>query len=314
MKGRNIVYWALLLLAASCVREKEGREIEESVLATRSVTLNVGMEDVSVLIFGRNDPDFTYRSSIVSGWDTQGKTSIRLEVGDYKFLFFKFSGLHTFLDPESLTNAVTFADIKVKVEKDPARDGYVWPADELWFPESAAMADEIYSIQGGETVRNTLTRAVGQIVLQLKRGIPENGEIDSLPYPAGKTIMDNIEKVSLDIAGVGEAADIRGGIGNSKVFWTTAQANRITKSGFAIFEGPFVFPSGTGQETNVNVVLLPKSGSAFPELSKQVKGKVERNKRLVITLWVTSTYKFIGITVKTDPISAETDGDQGIWN
>lgn len=314
MKGRNIVYWALLLLAASCVREKEGREIEESVLATRSVTLNVGMEDVSVLIFGRNDPDFTYRSSIVSGWDTQGKTSIRLEVGDYKFLFFKLSGLHTFLDPESLTNAVTFADIKVKAEKDPARDGYVWPADELWFPESAAMADEIYSIQGGETVRNTLTRAVGQIVLQLKRGIPENGEIDSLPYPAGKTIMDNIERVSLDIAGIGEAADIRGGIGSSKVFWTTAQANRITKSGFAIFEGPFVFPSGTGQETNVNVVLLPKSGSAFPELSKQVKGKVERNKRLVITLWVTSTYKFIGITVKTDPISAETDGDQGIWN
>lgn len=314
MKGRNIVYWALLLLAASCVREKEGGEIEESVLATRSVTLNVGMEDVSVLIFGRNDPDFTYRSSIVSGWDTQGKTSIRLEVGDYKFLFFKLSGLHTFLDPESLTNAVTFADIKVKAEKDPARDGYVWPADELWFPESAAMADEIYSIQGGETVRNTLTRAVGQIVLQLKRGIPENGEIDSLPYPAGKTIMDNIERVSLDIAGIGEAADIRGGIGNSKVFWTTAQANRITKSGFAIFEGPFVFPSGTGQETNVNVVLLPKSGSAFPELSKQVKGKVERNKRLVITLWVTSTYKFIGITVKTDPISAETDGDQGIWN
>lgn len=314
MKGRNIVYWALLLLAASCVREKEGIEIKESVLATRSVTLNGGMEDVSVLIFGRNDPDFTYQSCIVSGWDAQGKTSARLEIGEYKFLFFKFTGVHTFLDPKLLTDNVTFENIKVKAEEDETRNGYVWPADELWLPESAAMANEIYSIQGGETVQNKLTRAVGKIVLQLKRGISENGKIDSLPYPEGETIMEDIEKVSLDITGVGEAVSVNGGIGNSKVFWETAQASRITESGFAVLEGPFVFPSGTGEETKVDIVLLPKAGSAFPELSKQVKGRIERNKRLVITLWITSTYKFIGITVKTDPISTEIDGDQGIWN
>lgn len=313
MKGRDIVYCVLLLLAASCVETERGMEIEEPVVDTRSVTLNAGTDNVSVLIFGRNDPNFTYRHSIVSGWDAQGKTNARLEVGDYKFLFFKTPGVHTFLEPLSLTEAVTFDDIKIKAEKDPARNGYISPADEVWLPQNAAMAEEVYTIQGGETIRNTLTRAVGKVVLQLKRGISENGRIDSLPYSAGETIMDNIEEVSLDIVGVGEAVNINGGIGRSKVYWTTTQASSITKSGFALLEGPFVFPSGTDQETIVNINLRPKSDSPFPEFSKQLRGKIERNKYLTITLWLTSTYKFIDITVKTDPISAEIDGDQGTW-
>lgn len=68
-----------------------------------------------------------------------------------------------------------------------------------------------------------------------------------------------------------------------------------------------------GGETTVKVTLVPESGSSFPELVQTVGGLVERNKKLGITLWITSTYRFIGVTVKTDPISETREGDKGIW-
>lgn len=312
MKGRSLLYWALLLLGGSCVQENEEIGNTDPVIIARSVTLAAETDGVEVLIFGRNDTDFTYLKSISGGWNDKGERSVSLEVGDYKFLFYKSDLVNTRLLPDPLTQVKTEA-IKISVREDEEHVGYHLPADEVFLPLTPEMADKLYEIRGEDTVRNTLTRAVGQIVLELKRGASESGKTDSLPYPPGKTIMDNIEKVILDVSNVGEAVNPAGGIGSTRTLWTNTTPSSITESGFAHFEGPFVFPSGTGGETIIKVTLVPKSGSPFPEMSQTVAGMIERNKKLVVTLWLTSTYRFIGITVKTDPISETKKGDEGIW-
>ena len=65
---------------------------------------------------------------------------------------------------------------------------------------------------------------------------------------------------------------------------------------------------------NVYITITTKTGSAYPAtMTEKVQGLLERNKKLKITLWLTSTYEFITITVDTEPISENTDGDSGIW-
>lgn len=212
---------------------------------SRSVTFEAGTEDVGVLIFGRNDSDFTYLDRIASGWDAEGKTSIQLEIGDYKFWFYKSARVNTQLLPEPLTDAKA-GEVKIALREDQAHAGYYLPADEVFLPATPEMAEKVYGIHGGDTVRNTLTRAVGQIVLELKRGASENGQIDSLPYETGETIMDPIKNVTLDISNVGEAVGLRGDIGNVRTLWTNTEVPVISESGFALFEGPFVFPPEKG--------------------------------------------------------------------
>lgn len=312
MKGRSIVYWTLILLTVSCVKEEEGMGKTEPEVASRSVTFEAGTENVGVLIFGRNDTVFTYSDRITSGWDAEGRTSVQLETGDYKFWFYKSALVNTQLLPDLLTSAKT-GEVKISLREDLAHAGYYLPADEVFLAASPEMAEKVYEIRGGDTVRNTLTRAVGQIVLELKRGALENGQIDSLPYGAGETIMDFIKEVTLDISNVGEAAAAAGGIGSVRTLWTSTEMPVMSGSGFARFEGPFVFPPEKGRKTAVKITLTPESGGPFPELIQTVEGLVERNKKLTITLWITSTYRFIGVTVKTDPISETMEGDKGIW-
>lgn len=312
MRGKHFLYWAFVLLTVSCVKEEEGMEKTGPEPVARSVNFAAGTDDVEVLIFGRNDTYFTYLGRVSQGWDAEGKTSVGLEVGDYKFLFYKSARLNTQVSP-GLQAGTKAEEVKIVLREDAAHPDYHLPADEVFLPETLEMAERIYEIRGGETVRNTLTRAVGRIVVELKRGASENGVIDSLPYEEGSNILDDIEGITLDISNVGEAVSPAGASGSTRTLWVSSEASVFPESGFAVFDGPFVFPPEDAGETTVVLTLFPKAGSAFPEMVQTVQGKVERNKKLVITLWVTSTYRFIGITVHTDPISETTEGDQGIW-
>ncbi len=312
MKGRRIVYWACLLLAVSCESKNEGIDSVDPVLSARTVTFLGETEDVSVLIFGRNSTGFTYQKGVFSGW-VNGRLKIPLERGEYKCLFYKSSFVHTELFPDLRENETPWENVKIMSRPDPGQKGYVLPADEVFLPSSEVLANTIYVVPENDTVRSTLTRAVGKIILQLKRGFSESGNIDSLPYAAGSNIMDEIEQISLDITGVGEAVNIAGGLGKASMEWTASSADRITSSGFAVFDGPFVFPPAAGEKTKVGITLKPKSGSPFPPMSRSVEGNIVRNEKLVITLWLTSTYRFVGVQVRRDPIQDETQGDAGLW-
>lgn len=298
----------------------EGAYIESSLgeelnsVNSKAVTFSgAEMDGVSVLIFGHSNNGFKYLRSINTGWSVDGKVSTLLEIGTYKFLFLKYISVNTTFYPNSLNTSTNFEDIKIVAKEDPLNNGYLIPVDELWLPETEAMADETYLINNPTTVYNTLKRAVSQVQLNIKRGYNKGTTIAPYPFSDGKNIMDNIKEIKLDIAGVGEAVTISGGEGSSKTQYSSQAATEITTEGYAVFEGPLVFPNGTGANSSVKITIVPKDGSAFPVMTADVEGLLERNKKLEITLWLTSTYKFINVTVKTEPISESEDGDLGIW-
>lgn len=280
---------------------------------SKVVTLSEAtMDNVSVLIFGRNNINYTYQRSIDKGWSEDGKVTTFLEIGSYKFLFLKNGGLYTDLYPKLLKNA-KFEDIRIDAKKDPARTGYMLAVDEIWLPETEEMAARTYVIKDSTTIPNKLKRAVSQVELRIQRGGKEGEKMVPQPYPAGENIMENIKEVRMDISGVGESISIYGAEGMSKTMYVSQEEDLITDEGFARFDGPFVFPNGTGDKTSVDITIVPIDDTLFPETTTTVEGLLERNKKLEITLWMTSTSNFITITVKTEDISGSEDGDTGIW-
>lgn len=280
----------------------------------KAVTLSgATMDDVSVLIFGFDNADFKYQRAINTGWSADGKVSTLLEIGTYKFLFLKNAGANTNFNPNPLNANSDFEDIRIDAKNDPSNAGYLLPVDEIWLPETESMADEIYVIKDSTTIHNKLKRAVSQVQLTIKRAYNDSGTIKPLPFPTGVDIMANIKEIKIDINGVGQSIDIAGGIGAGKTLYLAQSADSITSDGYAIFDGPFVFPNGSGTNSSVDITIVPKDNNPFPVMSKEVQGLLERNKKLEITLWLTSTYKFINITVKIEPISESEDGDTGIW-
>lgn len=271
------------------------------------------MDGVSVLIFGHNNSEFKYIHAISTGWSAEGKVSTLLEIGKYKFLFLKYTAENTTFQPDPLNTSSGFEDIKIKAKEDPQNSGYLLPVDEIWLPETEAMASKEYLINNPTTIHNKLTRAVSQVQLNIRRGYKNGSTIVPYPFPDGKNIMENIKEIKMDITGVGQAITIAGGEGSSKTKYSALSATEITEDGYAIFGGPLVFPNGSGVNSPVKITIVPKDDSPFPVMTADVEGLLERNKKLEITLWLTSTYKFINVTVKTEPISKSEDGDSGIW-
>ena len=92
--------------------------------------------------------------------------------------------------------------------------------------------------------------------------------------------------------------------------YSAAEYESIDTQGFATFTGPFVFPT-TGTSAGLNITLVPVSGEPYPPL--QLSGKLEANRKLEVSLWLTSSYFDIGVTIQNLPISGRTNGDEGIW-
>lgn len=310
MRYYNLI-WILIVLISACSNEGEFIQDSSSLNGKDGdIIFLQEKEDVSVLIFNENDSDFKYIKSITSGWSTDGKISTRLIFGKYRFLFIKSAGINTSFSFDTNTS---FDDIKIAAKDDPQNENYVLPVDEIWLPETREMAETIYTITGETTVYNKLTRAVSRIVIHLKRGSVENGEITEYPFPEGMNITENIKEIKLDINGVGGAVNFIGGVGSTKTQETLQESSEITEDGFATFQGPFVFPPETQDLTTVDISIIPDKDSAFPEISTSVSGLLERNKKLEITLLVTDTYQLLDIVVDTNPITEVSQGDSGIW-
>lgn len=318
----NIIISSLLIVILSmtvaCSNEdtiiKNSLGDELNSVNNKAVTLSgATMDGVSVLIFGRNENAFKYQRSISTGWSVDGKVSTLLEIGMYKFLFLKYKEENTIFYPKPLDTNSTFESIKIEAKDDPDNIGYLLPVDEIWLPETEGLANKQYLIDNPTTIFNRLERAVSQVQVNIRRGYKSGENILPLPFPEGKDITENIKEIIMDIDGVGESITISGGSGSSKTIYTAESAAEITDDGYAIFEGPLVFPNGSGENTSVNLTIVPKDGSLYPTMKANAAGLLERNKKLEITLWLTSTYKLINVTVRTEPISLSEDGDEGIW-
>lgn len=314
MKKYYSLIGMLIILMTACNNENETIH-DNSNMSTKGevIAFAQNTEGVSVLIFNENNSSFGYLRSIVSGWSTDGKVSTRLELGKYRFLFIKSAGTNTSLYPSPFDNNTSFDDIKIIANTDAQNDGYVLPVDEIWLPETEELAKTVYTITDETTVHNKLTRAVSQIVVHVKRVANEGGKITELPFPTGKNVIENIKEIRLDINGVGEAVNISGGIGSTKTKDTLNAVTDIDDSGFATFEGPFIFPMATAQQTAVNISIIPSENSLYPEMKTSVNGLLERNKKLEITLLITSTYQLVDIIVDTNPMKEISQGDSGIW-
>lgn len=315
MKKRYNIIWVLIIIFSACYNDNEFIHNNlYPISESGSITFLQDLEGVSVLIFKENDEEFKYVRSIDSGWSTDGKMSTRLMFGNYRFLFIKSSGENTSFYSNSFNTAgASFDDMKIITRADFENENYVLPVDEVWLSETEQQAKTIYAIVDETTVYNRLTRAVSKIMIHLKRVSIENGEIIEYPFSEGSNIAENIKEIRLDINGVGEAVNIKGGIGFTKTKVTLQEAIEITEDGFATFEGPFVFPLSTPELSTVNISIIPYTNDISEQMNTSVNGLLERNKKLEITLLITNTDQLIDIIVDTNPITEKSDGDSGIW-
>ncbi|WP_156032913.1 FimB/Mfa2 family fimbrial subunit [Prevotella sp. 10(H)] len=307
----------LIILMTACSNEDENRLVHDDTKLEGKgdfVTLSSQVKDVSVLIFGEKDDAFNYQSKISSGWDANNQVQTKLKLGEYKFLFIKTAGDSTTLFPTELKATTKFEDIHIKVNDDALHPGYVKPVDQIYFPETTLLADSVYTITGPTTVKNKLTRAVGQVVVNVHRVAKNGNDTTHLPFTKPQNVMDNIGDITLDISGIGEYINIKEGKGSVKTFYTFDNTKaKIDAKGFASLEGPFLFPTVDENKTIIKVTVNPASDSPFPILKTEVESRVKRNEQIIITLLVTSTYQLIDISVDVEPMSDVHDGDSGIW-
>jgi len=324
---KNIIFSILLILIMSMIVACSNEEaIMENSLGDKLNSVNkktvtfseATMDGVSVLIFGHNNSKFQFLRSIDAGWSASGtsksKVSTYLEIGTYKFLFLKNEGKTTKLTPSLLgAGPIYFENIKIESTEDSQNPGWLAPVDEIWLPETDAVANKTYAISDSVTIFNKLKRAVSQVQLNIKRALPDGEKQTPYPFEEGESIMENIKEIKMEIEGVGEYITIYGGNGTSKTKYNATSASKIDDDGYAIFNGPFVFPNGTGEDAMVNIIIEPIDENVFPRTTATAKGPLEKNRKLEITLWLTPVYKFINITIDTKPISGNKDGDTGIW-
>jgi len=309
-----IIFWILVIFVTSCSSEEEDKtDVVDSSLRN-ATTLSTNVDGVSVLIFGENGGNFNYQDSIIPSWSEDGKATKNLVLGTYKFLFYKSAGINTRFSPANLDETITLSDIKFVAKPDPQDSlNYVLPVGDIWLADDT-VANRKYVIKGSDVVKNELKRAVSQVVLKINRGYAVADSMKPLVYPDGENIMDNIQDIKLDIDGVGKEINVFGAIASSKTLYTTDRTTaEISGEGFATINGPLVLPAIANKLAEVEITLTPPANSLFDVMKTKVSGKLQRNRQLVITLWLTAAYKLIDITVDTKEISEYSDGDLGIW-
>ncbi len=312
MKIIYLIPCLLIILSVACSRE-DNEDIDSSI-ATKAVTFAGGMDNVNVLVFKQSGSDYLYQQVVNSGWSAEGKTTVNLKQGSYKFLSYKSAEQNTDRQPGLLIATTSFGDIQWNARADEASgNGYLFPVDEMWLPETYAMAYDPYTINSATTVTNTLTRAVSQVVVHIRKGSSTGAQ----PIDPSEGTNQNLGQMTLNITEVGEAVNIQGGIGAGS---TKVNINQSLTDNdeFASFEGPFVFPSGSGNDATVTINYKPEEGSAFPPIATSVPGQLQRNHKLEITLWVGNEEpgpeENLQITVDVVEMEDNTGGgDNGIW-
>lgn len=285
---------------------------EVTPAGTSEVTFSSGPLPQCVYIFRKEGNAFRYASTLNGGWSDEGKMTTRLLIGDYKFLFTGPLNGQVNVLPAPLDKTVAFEQLRFVSQAAPGQPENILPAEELFLPEPD-VADSVYSIRGGDVIECTLKRRVSQLGFILNRGYKEGDKYVPQPYEEGRNILETIGEIRVDISGAGRECDYLGtsGEGTISCRYAAAERDSIDSRGFAAFTGPFVFPPAGEKDVRLTITLVPVSGEAYPPL--QLTSKLEANRKLMVYLWLSSSYFDIGVTIRDLPISGRTDGDSGVW-
>lgn len=312
----SILFLISLPILFSCSGEEElidSSTNSESIPAGISwVSFNSDPPSQCVYIFRKEGSIFRYDSMIDKEWSKDGKTKVRLQVGDYKFLFTGPLNGQINMLPASLDKTVTFEQLRFSARTDTEHAKGLLPVEELFLPEPK-VADSIYTIRGGDEIKCKLKRRVSQLMFTLNRGYKEADKYVPLPYDGKHNILEAVKELSIKISGVASECNYRQTSGEGTIYQTYEAADResITPEGFATFTGPFVFPRTDTQDVKLTVTVIPVAGQPYPPI--ELSGKLETNRKLLVNLWLNSSYFDIGVTINTLPISDRTEGDAGIW-
>ena len=153
-----------IILAAAAFAACSGSERADIVPATetsRIMLVREGAADVSVYAFRRQGAVFLFDTLFREGWTPDGKLSVRMPNGHYKFLFASGAADRIALQPAPLTRQTSWEEAAFVLRENAAMPGTCFPADELFLQYPASDANTVYTIDGAaQTVRARLTRAV----------------------------------------------------------------------------------------------------------------------------------------------------------
>lgn len=320
MNSRTTIYRKLA--AAACAAVAACAEpVSETPPVPETGTAQVilrqeGAQDVTVYAFRRQGDVFRYDTLFRDGWTSDGRLSVRMTGGEYKFLFACGAGENLALDPAPAKGGTTWEEAAFSLREDPASPGTCLPADELFLQYPSADANRVYTVKGiAQTIPAHLSRAVCRIGISLKRGYRDGDSYVEIPYAAPQSILDAIDRIDLTARNAGRQAspDGYGGTAEVSASFPAAEAGKLTDEGFVVLDGPFVIPPADGADLDLELTITPAAGSHLQPARLRLGGKAERNKRLDVTLWITSAYPTLGIEIRLDPIGREQEGDAGIW-
>ena len=300
---------------AACSEPAQEPAAAPGQAGTRVTLQRDGTQDVSVYAFRREGDAFLYDRQFREGWAPDGTLSVRMPAGRYKFLFVSGAGENLTLEPAPLTRQTTWDQAAFALREDPDATGAYLPADELFLQYPASDADAVHTLGGTDvTVSARLVRAVSRIGITLNRGYHDGTGYVEVPYAQPHSVLDEVDRIELTVGNAGLRVRPGGSEGTAPVRATLAAADaEPTGQGFARFEGPLVIPPADGGEVDLDISVIPAAGASLPAAHLHLAGKAERNKRLDVTLWITSGYPVIGVEIDLTPIDREQEGDSGIW-
>lgn len=314
MKQRK--HTMLVLAAVLCAACSESAATDP-VPGTARVTLRrEGAPGTAVYAFRRQGDRFLFDTLFREGWSPEGTLSVRMPNGQYKFLFAAGAGDRLVPEPDPMNRQTAWEEVFFALREDAGTPGTCLPADELFLQYPPSDADAVYTVGGADlNVAATLRRAVCRIEVSVRRGYHDGRQYVEVPYAEPHSVLDEVGRIELTAGQTGLRVNPAGGSGTAAVAATLAAADyaELTDGGFVRLEGPFVIPPADGGEVTLDLKVVPAEGASIRPAELHLTSRAERNKRLDITLWITSGYPVVGVEIRTAPIEREQEGDAGIW-
>ena len=130
----NRIHTTIILAAAAfaACSGSERADIAPVTETSRIMLVREGAADVSVYAFRREGAVFLFDTLFREGWTPDGKLSVRLPNGHYKFLFASGAADRIALQPAPLTRQTSWEEAAFVLRENAAVPGTCFPADELF--------------------------------------------------------------------------------------------------------------------------------------------------------------------------------------